>query len=91
MENNNNDNKNDNKNKYTDFSIYDFYTNHIGSDPYSNYNKIEDIEESVRYSLLSGNIIDEPYIHPNIYLILKIMIPLTVIFGIVVVLLWYKM
>jgi cysteine desulfurase len=35
--------------------------------------------------------VEVTYIHPNIYLILKIMIPLTVIFGIVVVLLWYKM
>lgn len=81
----------DNNKKYTDFSIYDLYTNHISNDPYNGYNKIEDIEESVRHSLMNDNIIDKPYIHPNIYLILKIMIPLTVIIGIVVVIFWFKM
>jgi hypothetical protein len=78
-------------------TIYDLYKNNIeyyiygdyGPNRLEGYSKIEEVEDSVRNSLLYNiNAEETQYINNKIYLAIKIMIPVTAMFTVGFVLYW---
>lgn len=82
----------DENNDTNSITIFDLYRNHVGNRLYCDYgyNKIEDIEESVHKTLFQNVYPEEsPYINNRVYIIIKIMIPISIMFSICFVLYWF--
>jgi hypothetical protein len=86
----NNETNNETNNDANNITIYDLYANRIGYHIYGGYSKIEDVEESVTNSLINNfNLQETPYINNKIYIVIKIMIPITVLLSICLILYWF--
>jgi len=77
-------------NQDNNITIYDLYANRVGYHIYGGYRKIDDVEESITNSLINNlNFEEHPYINNNIYILIKILIPISVIFSIGFILYWF--
>jgi|Laugresubdmm15sn_1035100.scaffolds.fasta_scaffold11730_5 hypothetical protein len=75
---------------HDNITIYDIYSDRIGYHVYGGYRKIEDVEESITNSLINNlNLEEKTYINNNIYILIKILIPISVMVSLCIIFYWF--